>query len=135
MRSIKELKKAVEDSIDENLVGQIATRARTSPEMQRRWMEYCGVDSPDKIDYSNPEVYIEFCACDPTIYRLADDPAAFIEATKCDPETFFKYYDVKLPDSRFEDEKGRRKAYVRACRPHLKKRYRTIFYNVTYKNR
>ena len=121
MRSIKELKKAVEDSIDENLVGQIATRARTSPEMQRRWMEYCGVDSPDEIDYSNPEVWIEFCACDPTIYRLVDDPAAFIEATKCDPETFFN--DVKLPDSRFEDEKGRRKAYVRACRPHLKKRY------------
>ena len=51
---LEKIKKAVSDTIDEELVGQIATRARTSPEMQRRWMEYCGVDSPDKIDYSNP---------------------------------------------------------------------------------
>ena len=121
-KAIGKLKAAAEEMIDEELVGQIAVRARTSPEMQSRWMEYCGVDSPEDIDYSNPEVYIEFCACDPTIYRLADDPAAFIEATKCDPETFLKYYRTDLPDSRFEDEKGRRKAFWAAARPHMKRK-------------
>lgn len=121
IKAIETLKAQVTDMIDEELVGKIATRARTSPEIQQRWMEYCGVDSPEDIDYSNPEVYIEFCACDPTIYRLADDPAAFIQATNCDPETFMRFYDVTLPDSRFEDAKGRAKAYRRACLPHLKK--------------
>lgn len=119
---IGKLRVAVEDMIDEELVGKIAVRARTSQEMQSRWMKYCGVDSPEDIDYSNPEVYIEFCACDPTIYRLADDPAAFIEATKCDPETFMKYYRTDLPNSRFEDEKGRKKAFIKAASPHIKRK-------------
>ena len=29
-----------------------------------RWMEICGVDDPEKIDYDNPYVHLEWLLCD-----------------------------------------------------------------------
>lgn len=38
---------------------------RTRANYHARWMEVCGVDSVDKIDYDNPFVKIEWLLCDP----------------------------------------------------------------------
>lgn len=29
-----------------------------------RWMQICGVDTPDEIDYDNPYVHLEWILCD-----------------------------------------------------------------------
>lgn len=88
----REVRRAIEERADDINV-QAAARVRSDPAMLGRWMRYCGVDSPEAIDYSQPCVYIEWSACEPRVYNLADDPAAFVEATRCDAETFLRYYD------------------------------------------
>jgi len=38
-----------------------------------RWMQICGADSPDEIDYDNPYVHLEWILCDMRIQsRLMD---------------------------------------------------------------
>lgn len=114
-KGFREFKKKLTDAVaDSATTNQIIYTARTDPRMQARWMEYCGVDKVEDIDYNQPEVYIEFMACDPAIYALADNPDKFIEETRCDRATFMKYYDVTLPDSRFDDAKARKKAMKQA---------------------
>ncbi len=38
--------------------------ARTRMQWMERWMEICGTDTPEGIDYDNPYVHLEWLLCD-----------------------------------------------------------------------
>ena len=49
-----------------------------------RWMEICGVDNPDDIDYDNPYVHLEWLLCDPRVTakltgKRVDDALAMMD--------------------------------------------------------
>lgn len=96
MGVISDLKKKTLDSLDaatvERIRDQTMLRLRSDPRIIARWMGYCGVDRAEDVDYENPCVYIEWCACDPSILELSDDPERFVEATGCDRETFLRHF-------------------------------------------
>lgn len=89
------------DEVSDDVSMKASIRARESPEMLLRWRTYCGVETDGEIDYGNPCVYIEYCACDPKVYAYADDPEDFCELTGSDPETYRTYYwpDESNPDA------------------------------------
>ena len=47
--------------------------AKTRAKFLKHWMEVCGVDSVDKIDYDNPIVHLEWFLCDFTILAKLTD--------------------------------------------------------------
>lgn len=102
MGVISDLKKKTLDSLDaatvERIRDQTMLRLRSDPRILARWMGYCGVEKAEDVDYDNPCVFIEWCACDPSILELTDDPDAFVEATGCDRETFLRYFWSRSPD-------------------------------------
>lgn len=116
----KKIKEYFENNLDDKIVGPAISKARTSPDMLQRWAEYCGVDDPDKIDYENPMVKIEYWLCDFKLYDLAlEDPKLFCETLGCDYEVFQKEYS-QLPTH--EDRaKAFKKEVKRKINP-LKKR-------------
>lgn len=94
--------------------GDILTQVRAKH--LSRWMEVCGVDSPDEIDYENPFVKIEWLLCDPAwlhaiktkkgreefLERLGDPLAKWIYLYYSDEETGDSYRD--LEKNRFATE-------------------------------
>ena len=74
-----------------------------------RWMDVCGVDSPEDIDYDNPFVKIEWLLCDPGwlhaikskkgrdqfLERLDDPLAKWIYLYYRDEETGDSYRDLE----------------------------------------
>lgn len=102
MKAVDALKEKVMDALDgetvQNIRDQAALKIRADPRILERWMGYCGADKPEDIDYSDPCVFIEWCAADITVLSMADDADAFIEETGCDRETFLRYYWPKGPD-------------------------------------
>jgi len=102
MGVISDLKKKTLDSLDaatvERIRDQTMLRLRSDPRILARWMGYCGVEKAEDVDYDNPCVFIEWCACDPSILELSDDPDAFVEATGCDREVFLLHFWSRSPD-------------------------------------
>ena len=50
-----------------------ANTAKVRAQFLEHWMEVCGVDSVDKIDYDNPYVHLEWFLCDfKMIAKLTD---------------------------------------------------------------
>lgn len=96
MKAVDALKDKVLDALDgetvQSIRDQSAMRIRSDPRILARWMEYSGVDKAEDIDYSNPCVYIEWCAAEITVLSMCDDPEAFIKETGCDRETFMRWY-------------------------------------------
>lgn len=82
------------DHVDDDILYQATVQTRNKPETQKRWMEYCNVDSPEKIDYENPMVKIEFWLLDFKLYDMAlEDPKLFCDTLGCDYDVFMKEYD------------------------------------------
>lgn len=102
MGVISDLKQKTLDSLDaatvERIRDQTMLRLRSDPRILARWMGYCGVEKAEDVDYDNPCVFIEWCACDPSILELTDDPDAFVEATGCDREVFLLHFWSRSPD-------------------------------------
>lgn len=96
MGKIRQLKEAVKERFDEDVVQSVrdktAMQIRTDPRILARWMGYTGASSPEEIDYSDPCVFIEWCAADLSVLASAEDPDRFVERTGCDRETFMRYY-------------------------------------------
>ena len=88
----KEVKRKMQEGLSEEVVDRAAMKLRTDPRIVSRWMGYTGAKSYEDINWEDPCVFIEWCACDITIQNLADDPEEFIGATGCDRETFMRYY-------------------------------------------
>ena len=63
---IKRAKAAFHD-IDDAKNQEIANRTRAK--FMPRWMEECGVTDWHDIDYSNPQIHLEFILCDPTVLK------------------------------------------------------------------
>lgn len=121
MKVTRKLTKKVEGWVeDTGVTNQITLRLRSHPDMLARWRGYCGVETDEEIDYDNPEVLIEWWACDPEIYALADDPDAFIGRTGCDRETYMRLYDPHVEGARFDSAEVRAKAYKQAVKTHRK---------------
>lgn len=76
----------------DQIADDAAMRIRMDGRILRRWMDYSGAETPAGIDYSNPCVYIEWCAADLAVLNMAEDAEKFIERTGCDRETFMRYY-------------------------------------------
>lgn len=87
--------------------GDILTQVRSK--YLARWMDVCGVDSPEDIDYDNPFVKIEWLLCDPGwlhaikskkgreqfLERLDDPLAKWIYLYYSDEETGDSYRDLE----------------------------------------
>lgn len=90
------LKQKMMDSLDdatvERIRDQTMLRLRSDPRILARWMGYCGVGKAEDIDYDDPCVFIEWCACDPKVLEMSDNPDAFVEATGCDRGVFLQYF-------------------------------------------
>ena len=66
--------KGVKDQIDLYLDTHFdEMTAKVRSKWTARWMQICGADTPDGIDYSNPYVHLEWILCDMRIQsRLMD---------------------------------------------------------------
>lgn len=63
LKRAKEMFHDIDDA--KNLEIANRTRAKFMP----RWMEECGVDDWHDIDYTNPQIHLEFILCDPAILK------------------------------------------------------------------